>query len=105
MDLIIEIGTYTLIVAWYWIMAVVIVAISTMASIYHGKFTPALWGWTVGIILYVGSAYIEPVLFGWMGYKDSHIYLFALSLSMAILFLLQIAILLNNAIRKGEVWA
>ena len=105
MNLIIEIGTHTLSVAWYWILAVVIVTISTLASIYHSKFIPALWGWTVGLILYVGSSYIEPVLFGWMGYQDSNIYLFVLSLSMAILFLVQIAILLSNAIKKGEVWA
>ena len=105
MDLVIEIGTYTLTVAWYWIMALVIVGISTVASIYHGKYTPALWGWTMGIIFYVGASYIEPVLFGWTGYQHSNIYLFALSLGLAVVFLLQIAILLNNAIRKGEVWA
>lgn len=104
-ELVISLGSYTLSIAWYWIMAIIIIAISTIASIYHSNFTPALWGWIMGIILYVGADYIEPVLFGWIGYQHSNIYLFVLSLGLAIVFLLQIAILLNNIIRKGEVWA
>lgn len=105
MELSLEIGAYSFTIGWYLIMGVIIVAVSTFASIYHGKFSPAVWGWMMGLILYLGYEYIEPVIFGWMGYQGSNTYLFALSLYMAILFLIQIAILLSNAIGKGEVWA
>ena len=49
---------------WYWILIALILVISTSAAIYHGKFSPALWGWVLSIGLYYGFDYLNPVLFG-----------------------------------------
>ena len=105
MDLIVTIGTYTLIVAWYWVLAAIIVSVSTAASVYHRKYTPVVWGWGLTGILYFGASYLEPVLFGWMGYQHSNVYMFYLSLAMAVMFFIQVGLLLANSIKYGEVWA
>ena len=89
----------------YWLLILGVTSISTMASIYHGKFTPALWGWLFSGILYFTEVYMEPVLFGWMQYAKSDTNLFYLSLTMSFLVLFQVALLLSNSIKKGEVWA
>jgi hypothetical protein len=91
-------------ITWYWITAIVIVVISTLSSIHHKKFGPAVWGWLLGFTLYMTHPYSEPVLFGWMGLINGNIYLFALSLGLAIAWYVQVTILLYNGADDGEVW-
>lgn len=104
MDLTVDIGTYTLTVAWYWIMTLAIIGITTGAGLYHKKAEPVWWGWVMGLVLVCLHSYIEPVLFGWMSYGQSNIYIYWLLVAMALMFLIQMVVLLSNAIRKGEVW-
>lgn len=98
------IGTYTVAIAWYWLMALSIVAITTLAGLYHKKAEPIVWGWTMGLILYFGHTYIESTLFGWTGYSRSDPVIWCLFIGLALLFLLQMAILLYNSIKSGVMW-
>lgn len=104
MNLNVEIGGYSLSIAWFWILIGVILVITTLSSIKHKKYTPVVWGWTMAGILYYGNVYLNPVLFGWMEY-DTGTMLFYISASLAAITFIQIAILLINSIVKGEVWS
>lgn len=99
-----DIAGYTLIISIYLIWALITVGITTIFSIYHKKYYPAIWGWIVGFIFYFGADYLRPVLFGWYQYRNSNIVLFYLSFLIFAIFLLQWSIMISNTIKKGEVW-
>ena len=88
---------------WYWILAIVTVGVTVIASLIHRKWMPGLWGITIGSILVCFAPYLEPALFGWNVSTDWLIV--ALSFTFFILWGLALFQGMYNSLRYGKVVA
>lgn len=103
LDVIINFFTQSLTFTIWGIWAVATIIITTIASIQHEKYAPAVWGWLVAFIFVYFADNIRPVVLGWIGFADSNIYLFIVSFGLFFNFVLLWVILIANTINKGDV--
>jgi len=103
-DFIFTIAGQTISISIYLIWALLTVAITTIFSIYHKKYEPAIWGWIIGFVMYYYADILRPILFGWEQFRTVNIYLFYITFGIFAIFLLQWVIMIMNTIKKGEVW-
>jgi len=96
------IGEWVLNVAWYWIITVLILAVSSLAGAYHKSVPVVIWGWLVGGILILWPDYLEPVVLGWVGY-DQGTAIFYITLILGILWGMTIIVSMYNALKSGTI--
>ena len=97
-----DIGQY---LVWYYLLAIVLVMITVIASYIHQTIKPLYWGIIVGLIMILLQVYLTPIVFGVLEY-DFYTQFFEWVLTgwFAVAFFGYLGLCCFNLIRYGEVW-
>ena len=87
----------------YSLLIVGIIIITMLSSYIHNNGLPIFWGLTLGLVLYYGKVYIEPLLINW--YSSTVFLTFWMGCLFCLSWFFVLAISLKNCIVSGEVTA
>lgn len=81
------------------ITALIVFVLCTIGAIINKKVSGWIFGLIVALILIYYNPYLEPIIFGWVGFSDP--YLYTISLSLFGIWFVTLGINVYNILKEG----